>query len=263
MRTCGCGKRGRHRSSCGLVNSTPQKKVGVDSLSQLQLERPRLSPGEERALGLLAAQGDQTAKAQIMAIVDSLLQARVIRKYFSGSGRSIEHSYHPPGLEFEDLMQEARIGAWLAMPRYDETTLPRTWLVLKAMYHLKDYLRYKRSAHGVHFGSGVRGKLVDPCLVGPAYSIDRVLRENREGEVTSPEWEDPRGQESLHHIEARDEVVAALSGLTYRTTEILCLHYGEGISLKDIGMRVGISAGRVSQILHKSVYDVRKRRVVV
>jgi RNA polymerase sigma factor for flagellar operon FliA len=64
--------------------------------------------------------------------------------------------------------------------------------------------------------------------------------------------------EHLSHKQTRDAVRLAVAGLPPRLRSVVELHYGEGLTLRQIGLQMGVTESRVCQILSDAVSRIRE-----
>ena len=60
-------------------------------------------------------------------------------------------------------------------------------------------------------------------------------------------------------VARREALVAAIEGLPEKESLMLSLYYTEGLNLKEIGLVLGVSESRVSQIHGQAVARLRSR----
>ncbi len=92
---------------------------------------------------------------------------------------------------------------------------------------------------------------------GSALSLDSPLPE---GERISPSFEDDPARIVAESTE-REAVTQALQCLPERRRMLLELHYRDGLSMRDIGKRLSISAQRASQLHLAALASLRKHVV--
>jgi RNA polymerase sigma factor for flagellar operon FliA len=63
--------------------------------------------------------------------------------------------------------------------------------------------------------------------------------------------------ESLARAELKEAINRAVGTLAERSRDVLLLHYVEGLTLRQIGERLGVSESRVSQIMTEAVAHLR------
>lgn len=81
-----------------------------------------------------------------------------------------------------------------------------------------------------------------------------------EGEVSKADTlmsDLPSAQDRVEHAEALSNVQDALTRLSEREQLVLALYYQEGLTLKEIGITLGVTESRVSQIHGKALATVR------
>jgi RNA polymerase sigma factor for flagellar operon FliA len=94
-------------------------------------------------------------------------------------------------------------------------------------------------------------------LAVTSVSIDRD--EDDEDVVQLRDNDDEPADERLSRKQAELAVHRAVSALPPRLLQVLELHYGEGLTLREIGLRFGVSESRVCQLQTEAVRMLRER----
>lgn len=92
------------------------------------------------------------------------------------------------------------------------------------------------------------------------FSLEETFQDN-EGHITGePESTDsPNPEESVQQDALRAALAAAIDQLPERERMVLSLYYDEELNLKEIGMVLGVSESRVSQIHSQAAMRLRAR----
>lgn len=151
---------------------------------------------------------------------------------------------------FDDLVQEATIGALEALPRVDPARGdPVPFLMMRARGALMDALRRDGGALGVSgASSAIRNGGLPECLTNP---VPLGARYPDGALVVDPAH--PRGGEELEAVEARDELEAALAGRSPRERVVLLAG-----SLADGARAIGVSESRACQIKNAALARLRE-----
>ncbi|MEZ6194161.1 MAG: RNA polymerase sigma factor [Planctomycetota bacterium] len=134
----------------------------------------------------------------------------------------------------QDVTQETFLRAFRFLEHYRKTFRFSTWLFRIGVNLGISKLRRARLESDVFSAEGLRHH----GILGPGGGltpVDRALMEER----------------------AR-EVVRAVGELSERYRTVLMMRYGEGMSCRDIGQELGISANSVSIILHRGKLKLKE-----
>ena len=134
----------------------------------------------------------------------------------------------------EDVVQETFLRAIRFIERYDASFRFSTWLF----------------RIGVNLGiSSIRRRRLEFDVFSPAGIAHHGLLRNNGSE--SPVNE-------LLRAEQGQRVMAAIGDLSERYRTILTMRFAEGMSCRDIGQQLGISANSVSIVLHRCKLRLRE-----
>jgi len=193
--------------------------------------------------------------------VDDLVQAGVIglleasRNYDAGKGASFE-TY--AGIRIRGAMiDEVRRGDWA--PRSVHRNSRR---VQEAMARLEKRLGRDASDQEVAAEMGVSldeyHAITQDSLSSRLFSIDELG-----GEDENPDDFLPSGESSpadgVQRAALRQQLAAAIATLPERERLVLALYYDEELNLKEIGLVLGVSESRVSQIHSQAAQRLRAR----
>lgn len=134
----------------------------------------------------------------------------------------------------EDVVQETFLRAYRFIERYDASFRFSTWLF----------------RIGVNLGiSSIRRRRLEFDVFSPAGIAHHGLL--RQGISDSP-------VDELLRIEQGERVMGAIGDLSERYRTILTMRFAEGMSCRDIGQQLGISANSVSIVLHRCKLKLRE-----
>lgn len=91
--------------------------------------------------------------------------------------------------------------------------------------------------------------------------VTMSLDADEEGEQAVPQIQDPRGERAddrLEHEQRLAAVKRTIGELPPRLAQVVDLHFGEGLTLKDIGARFGVSESRICQLVSDAVRRIRE-----
>ena len=128
----------------------------------------------------------------------------------------------------EDLCQEVFLKAWQALPRFRGGSLIYSWLYRIAVNCSKDYLRKQKR------------QFVYACE-GLSDNADDMLQ------VTERQ---PGPEEILEKEELRDIISECVRQLPFRQHHVFCLHYREGLAIKEIASRLNKSESTIKSHLY-------------
>lgn len=170
-----------------------------------------------RALALRAAAGDHAAFAAIVDRFGGRVRAAALRMT---AGRTAQA---------DDLVQEAFVHLWTALPRWDATRPFAPWCMQVAMNRCRNVLRAERRR--------------------PAASLDAMADE--------AEFEPRSAGESPAGSAARRDAAAVLRAARDRLPEthrtILAMHYEAGMSHEEMSAALGgMPSGTIKAKLHRA-----------
>lgn len=193
--------------------------------------------------------------------LDDLIQAGVIglleasRNYDAGKGASFE-TY--AGIRIRGAMiDEVRRGDWA--PRSVHRNSRR---VQEAIARLEKRLGRDAADHEIAREMGVSLEeyhaIAQDSLCSRLFSIDELG-----GEDDNPDDFLPGGDsspaDSVQRGALRQHLAQAIAGLPERERLVLALYYDEELNLKEIGLVLGVSESRVSQIHSQAAQRLRAR----
>lgn len=151
------------------------------------------------------------------------------------------------GLEREDAIQEARIGAWRALTKWESAkgSSESAYVWGGVLQHLRTWSRTSRR-HGFKRSGSIK---VGPCEI-PA-SLDAPVDDEPEVKTL---------HDLLGHEPEQEEALMcreAASALSSEQRSMFLMRI-EGMTLEEIGAARGFSRERVRQILLKSVEQVEQ-----
>lgn len=170
-----------------------------------------------RALALRAAAGDHAAFAAIVDRFGGRVRAAALRMTAGRTDRA------------DDLVQEAFVHLWTALPRWDPSRPFTPWLLQVAMNRCRNVLRGERRR--------------------PASSLDALAEE--------VDFEPRAGGERPDAAAARRDAASVLRAARDRLPEthrtILAMHYEAGMSHEQISAALGgMPIGTIKAKLHRA-----------
>ena len=233
----------------------------------------RIKDGDRRAL-------DKMVKANLRFVV------------------SVAKQYQNQGLSLPDLINEGNVGLIKAAQRFDETRgfkfisyavwwirqsilqslaeqarivrLPLNKIgslnkITKVFSRLEQEFEREPSAYEIAYELDIAPSDVKQALqsIGKHISMDAPLKEGEENSLYDvlKSSDSPKPDNMLLLESLQQEIVRALSSLTYREGDIIKYYYGlDGNSphtLEEIGDRLGLTRERVRQIKEKAIKRLR------
>jgi RNA polymerase primary sigma factor len=233
------------------VSSRREEESGTLSAYLREIAKlPRLSPEEERALGVrIQSESDELA---LTRLVEANLRFVV----------SYAKRYRGLGVSFLDLIHEGNLGLIEAARRFDPSRNVKfityaVWWVREAMMHvLADQTRafsYPPRMFSVFHHGGVDVSLNEPM-------IGREERGDEFGDLLADDAV-PVDDEMIHESDL-DELASALGDLDRKERAIVRLRFGfeddEEHTLQEIGDLLHISRERVRQIESRAKDKLRR-----
>lgn len=158
----------------------------------------------------------------------------------------------------DDVLQEARLAAWVASERFDPSRGVKIETFLSRRVHgaIQDWLRNggASGATGAAVGAATRrGDLPERFRFAVSLEAERPDG-SRVYDLT-----DPTGGELLDLVEARDDVRALVERHGRRDVLIALLSLGYGVRMRRVGDHLDLSESRISQIVTRLKREVRAR----
>ena len=152
--------------------------------------------------------------------------------------------------EFDDLMQDAWLGAMDAVSRYDDTTgyALTTFAHRRVRGAIIDGIRERDHLSRTH-----RQRLREAGQTITTFSLDAEVHQ-RDHRVTSGVYalEDHDAREAFERIEDYDAVGIAVSRLPEAMRFVIVEYYWRDRTLVDISREMGVTESRVCQIIGKA-----------
>jgi RNA polymerase sigma factor (sigma-70 family) len=229
----------------------------------------RLSPGEERELGVRAAAGDEEAR---WALVNGNLQfvANI-------AGRRARYLHVPA----DDLFQEGVIGCYRAACRFDPEQGTKFltyagWWVKQAMDRCQhNYMTLRVPAYVAQKLRRDDGSETDDATLLAARQAQRVVRMSEyaaDNGDREPSWENlfVDGRDERSEAEEREQTAARLDAvrgwlreMSPQTRERLERRFGldggDGATLAATGEAFGITRERIRQVETKAIRIMKER----
>lgn len=158
----------------------------------------------------------------------------------------------PPNIESSDLINAGAYGLYEAIRKYDSSkkTLLKTYAEFRIKGAMLDFLRSQdpipRSRHK-------KEKLGE---IEPLEFVNVESLKN-ESPHSGEERNDPFINASAR--ERAEKISSAIKELPSRERTIIKLYHYEGLTLKDIGSRLGITEGYASQIHSEVIKKLKKK----
>lgn len=194
--------------------------------------------------------------------VDDLIQAGVIglleasRNYDAGKGASFE-TY--AGIRIRGAMiDEVRRGDWA--PRSVHRNGRR---IQEAMVRLQKRLGRAASEQELAVELGVAlaefQEMAQDSLCSKLFSLDELSGDNERGVDDFIAGDSPSPAQGVQSDALRRHLAQAIAGLPERERLVLALYYDEELNLKEIGLVLGVSESRVSQIHSQAALRLRAK----
>lgn len=166
------------------------------------------------------------------------------------SARSLAHQMRIPtdSLDFDDLVQEGAVAAWLATDGRDLSGDPVTYGMVAARHRIYNTLRGKQPMYGSEAEEGRR-----------IHDQHRQV-ENREVDAEGAMAGLPWRRDAYTEVERRVDVERALSGLSGRDLVIAGM-VGRGYQWAEIGSALGTTGNAVQKQWTKNVRPALQERL--
>lgn len=193
--------------------------------------------------------------------VDDLIQSGVIglleaaRNYDASKGASFE-TY--AGIRIRGAMiDEVRRGDWV--PRSVHRNTRR---IQEAMIRLEKRLGREASDQEMAAELGVSvtefQTMAQDSLCSRLFSLDEMGGEDERVDDYLPS-DSPSPAQGVHRDALRHHLAAAIGSLPERERLVMALYYDEELNLKEIGLVLGVSESRVSQIHSQAAMRLRTK----
>lgn len=194
-----------------------------------------LSDDEERSLCEKIKQGDAKAMNRL---VEANLRFVV----------SVARQYQGQGVDMEDLVSEGNIGLMAAARTYDATRGGR--FVKFAVVHIRRQIEWAIKGQTISF---------EPEYGRRTRSIDAPLGAKNNMSLLSVITDANALQaDDIVHNAAVEEVVGKVLGiLNERERTVISAYYGDGITMAEIGIKMGLKRERVRQIRNRAIRRLR------
>jgi len=154
-------------------------------------------------------------------------------------------------LDSDDLFSAALLGLIDAVDRFEpDRGVPfEAYASLRIRGAIVDELR-----RGDERGRGVRSEAMPKAI-----SLDLLVED---------EWQAFLGQaddaidEAFEREDLRGRLRGALDGLPTRQREVLARYYGDALTLREAGMRMGITEARACQLHGRAIFNLRRLMAV-
>lgn len=100
---------------------------------------------------------------------------------------------------------------------------------------------------------GERLRVALQARTSPSLSLDRLVDDGAE-----PMWNSDDPAQPILERDLRDDVQRALRSLPAREHSVLAQIYGESLTLREIGERLGVSEARVCQLHARAISQIRR-----
>ncbi len=210
------------------------------------------------------------AKARTKTMSWSDAEAREALARYEGLVRSAARRFEPVAslgraLDRDDLCAEGRVAVLEALSSYGGFGIAeQTWVRTRVRQRMIDAIRRMdlRSRHELRLAvQHANGELEDDAATDRARRIAARRLVSVDGPLTDSEpmvarLEDPVAppvDELAERSERQERLMQALAALAPRQREALELGLFEGMALREIGERMGISESRVCQLQKRAV----------
>lgn len=194
--------------------------------------------------------------------VDDLIQAGLIglleaaRGYDAGKGASFETF---AGIRIRGAMiDEVRRGDWA--PRSVHRNARR---VQEAMRRLEKHLGRDATDQEVATELGVSlteyHEIAQDSLCSKLFSFEELGSDDDDDPIARIAGTEPSPEQRVQHDAMRQHLATAISQLPERERLVLGLYYDEELNLKEIGLVLGVSESRVSQIHSQAALRLRAK----
>ena len=205
-------------------------------------------------------------------------EARAALEKYEGLVRAMARRLRPlantgRALDEEDLHAEGRVAVLEALRSYQGYGIQeQTWVRTRIRQRMIDAIRrldprtrdemrlvVKHAAGATEGEEQHRGHAVSARRL---VSMDACAPTEEPLSARLADDETPLADEAAHARQQREELLAAIEGLPARQRTALELGLFQGLALKEIGVRMGISESRVCQLQKRAVEHLQPRFAV-
>jgi RNA polymerase sigma factor (sigma-70 family) len=149
----------------------------------------------------------------------------------------------PPYLTDEDAMQEARVGVWKALPKWEPSQGPLVGFIRRvATMRLIDFIRVTNGKHGQR-----RQRTWGERILSLDWLSDTDEREFYDAHA-DPQADDPE-EVAVRHVDAA-LAMTAFRSLSEQQMRAALLR-ADGLSQYEIAERIGVTQSAVSELLRR------------
>lgn len=193
--------------------------------------------------------------------VDDLLQAGILglleaaRNYDGAKGASFE-TY--AGIRIRgSMIDEVRRGDWAPRSVHRNTRQLQATSVRLSKQLGRDPADHEMAA-ALEISLDEYHAMARDCLGSKLFSLEELGPENGNIDDLLPS-DGPSPEQQVQRESLRHQLAAAIGTLSERERLVLALYYDEELNLKEIGLVLGVSESRVSQIHSQAALRLRTR----